>query len=161
MAGYYQLPVKCLEAPSEGRLVRECSKTIVDNLKEEMLANSCNDVQPILCIVKLEDSEVFNINTKEGYKYETVGGNHSRQAIQELLNEKPDLQNRRHFTHPLCSVYRPMDNKLIRRMASQHNRATAYCHEMTTWDLVRIIEALYVYYIESTINTSNIAFCIC
>ena len=102
-----------------------------------MIANNCTDVQPILCIADVKGGDSFDACSKEGYRYATIGGNHSRQALQELIKEKPAFANNRQYSHRLCAVYTPMDTKLIRRLASKHNRAAAYCHEMTTWDWVR------------------------
>ena len=137
VSGNFTLPIKCLEPPPEEWLVRECSKSVVDQLKQEMVDNTCIDVQPILCIVKLKRDEAFNSLMKEGYKYYTIGGNHSRQALQELLLEKPELNSSKQFTHRTCSVYSPMDTIHIRRLANKHNRASMHVHEITTMDWVR------------------------
>ena len=56
--------------------------------------------------------------------YDTVGGNNSRLALQELLREKPDLRTNKLFSHRLCSVYRRMETQLALRLASKHNKAT-------------------------------------
>ena len=128
----------CLKAPPDEWLVRDCSEKVVAQLKVEMIENNCSDVQPILCIVDLK-GEDFDLNSKEGYQYFTVGGNHSRQALQELLKEKRGLATNKQYTHRLCAIYKPMETKLIRRLASKHNRAAAYCHEINTWDWVSII----------------------
>jgi hypothetical protein len=48
-------------------------------------------VQPLLCIVKLKDED-FDEKLKEGYMYETIGGNNSREAIQQLLQEDSQLK---------------------------------------------------------------------
>ena len=140
--GYFVLPVNCLKAPPNEWLVRDCSEKVVEQLKLEMIANNCTDVQPILCIADVR-GEDFDVNSKEGYKYHTIGGNHSRQALQELIEEKPSLASNRQYSHRLCAVYKPMDTKLIRRLASKHNRAAAYCHEMTTWDWVHKYQLFY------------------
>ena len=137
VSGNFALPVKCLEPPPEEWLVRKCSKNIVDQLKQEMVDNTCTDVQPILCIVQLKRDETFNPLVKEGYKYNTIGGNHSRQALQELLSEKPELKSSKQFTHRTCSVYSAMDTILVRRLANKHNRAATHVHEITTMDWVR------------------------
>ena len=50
-----------------------------------MLRNLCVDVQPMLCIVQLLPGQVFDENLKEGYSYFTIGGNHSRAALQVSL----------------------------------------------------------------------------
>jgi len=135
--GNFSLPIKCLEPPPEKWLVRECTKSRVGKLKEEMIENTWTDVQPILCIVQLKSGEKFIPQMKEGYKYFTIGGNHSRQALQELLSEKPELKASKQFTHRMCSVYTEMDNILVRRLANKHNRAANHVHEITTMDWVR------------------------
>ena len=133
------LPVKSLQEPPDDLLVREVNTAVVSSLKLEMQENPCTDVQPLLCVVQLKSDEVFDKQHKEGYFYHTIGGNHSRQALQELLRENPHLQQKRLYAHRLCAVYLPMEAKLARRLASKHNRAAAYCHEMTTWDWVSIV----------------------
>ena len=82
---------------------------MVSLLKEEMLSNPFGDVQPIFCAAQLKESEVFDSKLKEAYLYYTIGGNHSRQALQELLEEKRHLKNNRQYTHRLCAVYKPME----------------------------------------------------
>ena len=101
-----------------------------------MLQNPTCDVQPILCMVRLPAGQEFNPNTKEAYTYDTLGGNNSREAIQQLLREHPELHQEKTYTHRLCSVYSCMDSALALRLASKHNRATAFSHELTTWDKV-------------------------
>ena len=112
------------------------SKFVAD-LKREMLDNPTTDVQPLLCIVKLKSGEKFNYDLKEGYKYESVGRNNSREALQQLLSENPHLRSNRTFTHRLCAVYsNDMNDKCILHLAGQHNRATQFSHAVTDWDKV-------------------------
>ena len=82
------------------------------------------DVQPLLCIVQLDESKSFEAKFKEAYIYETVGGNNSRLALQELLQERPKLCTNKLYSHRLCSVYRRMEAQLVLRLASKHNRDT-------------------------------------
>lgn len=130
------LKVSSLKEPPSELLVRERNNAMVAALKLEMLENPCNDVTPILCIVKMTENESFNKTLKDSYHYITIGGNHSRQALQELLKERKELQGNKLYTHRLCAVYEPMDLSLARRLASKHNRATSFTHEMTSWDWV-------------------------
>lgn len=83
-----------------------------------------------------EYSKPFDARFKDAYVYDTVGGNNLRLALQELLREKPELRTNKLFSHRLCSVYRRMETQLALRLASKHNRATSFSHEMTTWDKV-------------------------
>ena len=134
--GFYMLPVSSLIEPPDELLVRETSGNFISCLKQEMLDNPTANVQPLLTIVCLKQDESFDSSVKEGYIYQTVGGNHSRQALQELLKEHPDLQRQKVYSHRLCSVYTQMSTQLALRLASKHNRASTFAHEMTTWDKV-------------------------
>ena len=130
------LPVSSLFEPPEQLLVRDKSDVFVEVLKKEMVANPIGDVQPLLCIVRLKEGEKFDGALKEGYKYYTIGGNNSREALQQLLQEHPELKTQKTYTHRLCSVYNFMSTDLTLRLASKHNRAATFIHEMTTWDKV-------------------------
>lgn len=134
--GYLMIPVKCLKEPPKDLLIRDCNKTVVATLKQEIMENPCSDVTPILCVVDIEEGTTFQSDLKEAYTYITIGGNHSRQAFQELLDEKKALANNRLYSHRLCSVYLPMSIKLTSRLAFKHNRASAFSYKMTSWDWV-------------------------
>ena len=58
-------------------------------------------------------------------------------TVQQLLSEKPELKKKKLYSHRLCSVYTRMSTDLALRLASKHNRASAFTHDMTTWDKVR------------------------
>ena len=136
--GYFLLKVNSLKEPPKELLIRERNDVMVAALKVEMMENPCNEVAPLLCIVDLPDNEIFNKSLKDSYSYVTIGGNHSRQALQELLKEHVKLQNSKSYTHKLCAVYEPMDLSLAKRLASKHNRASSFTHEMTSWDWVSL-----------------------
>ena len=56
--------------------------------------------------------------------------------MQKLVKEYPHLKENKLYTHHLCSVYREMESNLSLRLATKHNRAAVFCHEVTTWDKV-------------------------
>ena len=130
------LPVALLSEPSEPFLIRERNHEFITKLKAEMMENPVNDVQPIVCVVKLPEGALFQPALKEAYTYSTIGGNHSREALQQLIKEHPSLKENKLYSHRLCSVYGEMDSSLVRRLASKHNRATCFSHATTTWDRV-------------------------
>ena len=66
-----------------------------------------NPSTPIVGLVQLQDGEEFLEDRKESYLYETLGGNNSRVAIQELLEEDL-IQNQT----SLCLL--PPDNQALR-----------------------------------------------
>ena len=79
------LPINVLSEPPSALLVCDTNGQFI-SLKKEMLDNPTSDVQPMLCVVKLDKGQAFHPNLKERYRYETIGGNHSRIAMQQLLN---------------------------------------------------------------------------
>jgi hypothetical protein len=137
-AGYYLLPVSTLVEPPEELLVRVKSEVFIDALKREIIENATRDVQPLLCLVRLKEGEEYDDRIKEAYIYETIGGNNSREAMQQLLSENVQLKNKKVYSHRLCSVYRRMPMDLALRLASKHNRAAGFTHETTTWDKVSL-----------------------
>lgn len=136
------LPVSCLVEPPDELLVRETSQTFIDGLKTEMRANATSDVQPLLTLVRLKEGDCFDQTLKDGYIYETIGGNHSRQALQELLKENPELSRQKLYSQRLCSVYSTMPTSLILRLASKHNRASVFTHDMSTCDKVECLSII-------------------
>ena len=82
------LPVSSLKEPVSGDLLREKNEVFIETLKKEMIENPIGDVQPILCIVELSSSQEFDPQLKDGYQYTTIGGNNSREALQQILLEK-------------------------------------------------------------------------
>ena len=135
---FFVLKVSSLKEPPKDLLVRERNDAMVAALKLEMMENPCNDVTPILCIVNLTENKAFNKALKDCYQYSTIGGNHSRQAMQELLSEHRELQRNKLYAQRLCAVYETMELSLARRLASKHHRATSFTHNMTRWDWVSL-----------------------
>ena len=78
----------CLVEPRPTRLLRPVDPVFVDTLKAHMKRNPSRDVTPIVELVQLQDGEEFLADRKESYLYETLGGNNSRVALQELLEEE-------------------------------------------------------------------------
>ena len=103
------LPVTSLIEPSDDLLVRDKNSQHIQALKKEIQCNLTTDVQPMVCIVRKNEGEKYDPKLKEGYLYETIGGNNSHEAYQQLLSENPDLKSNRVFSHRLCSVYNRME----------------------------------------------------
>ena len=118
--------------PAQTRLLRKVDKFFVERLKAAMLENPSSDSAPIVALVQLDDEQEFDPDKSHTYAYETIGGNNSRQALQELNRE---------CDHPLyrtklVSVYKGLTDQQARRLAAKHNHATSLHHDMTTWDKV-------------------------
>ena len=134
--GTFNLSISCLKAPAAARSLREPDRTFIDSLKEEMVQNPTCLVSPIVALVRLDKDETFDALHPGGYEYETIGGNNSRIAIQELVKERPDLES---LGTRLVAVYVNLSDELALRLASKHNRATSFTHSMTTQDKVSLV----------------------
>lgn len=130
--GYFELPVSLLIEPARTRLLRKVDKIFVERLKAAMLENPSSDSAPIVALVQLDGEQDFDPDKSHTYAYETIGGNNSRQALQELNREcdYPLYRTR------LVSVYKNLTDQQARRLAAKHNHATSLHHDMTTLDKV-------------------------
>ena len=70
------------------------------------------------------------------HAYETIGGNHSRIALAQLLNEKKELALDPKFFNRRISVYTRLSDEQAQHLAHRHNRATEFTSKMNTQDKV-------------------------
>ena len=117
--------------PEPSRLLRPVDPVFIATLKTHMKSNPLRDVTPIVGLVQLPNGEEYEREHRESYLYETLGGNNSRVAMQELL-EEGDLR----FRSRLVSVYFNLTNDQCLRLASKHNLSTTIHHDITTCDKV-------------------------
>ena len=135
IAGNFCVPVSCLVSPKKEHMVREPDHNFIACLKNEMMLNKTNEVAPIIGIVQLHD-EQFDPKHPEAFVYETIGGNHSRIALQQLIKENKELLGDREFCSRRVSVYSNLSDEHVQHLAHRHNRATEFTSKMTTQDKV-------------------------
>lgn len=135
LSGLFKIPVKCLLEPRKSRLLREPNREYLDALKREMMSNPTTDVAPIIGVVRLGDGEQFDRSHPEAYVYETIGGNHSRIALKELLTSNDNLPQSYRFR--TVSVYQNnISDEEAQHLALRHNRATEFTSKMSTQNKV-------------------------
>lgn len=113
--------------------MRDHDEQFVKALKEEMKKNPTRLVSPIVGIPVLSFQQEFDRKHPNYYKYETIGGNHSRIALQELLDEHPSDQR---YKSRQVAVYSGLTNDQALKLAARHNQATSFTHAVTTQDKV-------------------------
>ena len=116
------------------RCLREPDRVFIDGLKKEMQDNPTTLVSPLVGLVALNSGDTYDNRHPNSYQYETIGGNNSRIALQELAAQFPDNKC---FKTRLVAVYVRLTDEDALRLASKHNRATSFTHSMTTQDKVR------------------------
>lgn len=104
-------------------------------LKDEMLNNPTNNVAPLIGVVHLRDDEIFDKKNPEAYVYETIGGNHSRIALNQILES--NNQNLEKYRFRTVSVYDGTITDIeAQHLSLRHNRATEFTNKMLTQDKV-------------------------
>ena len=103
-----------------------------------MLQNPTCDVAPIVAQVLLKEGQKFDKDHPEAFTYETLGGNHTRIALAELLEENKDLASLPYYRVRLVSVYAWLSTEQAQHLALRHNGATEYTNKLTTQDQVII-----------------------
>ena len=137
-SGNFNIPVTCLLPPDKEYLVREADEMFIECLKHEMLQNRTCDVAPIVVTVRLSYDEQFDIKHPKAYTYDTIGGNHSRIALQRLITENKELAKDPTFSSRRVSVYGRMSAEQAQHLAHRHNRATEFTSKMNQQDKVRV-----------------------
>ena len=88
-------------------------------------------------LLRARKDEVFDQMHPEAYTYETLGGNNSRIALKELLEEHPEHHNDVQYTKRLVSVYSSnLSDEQAQLLAVKHNRQQSFVHTTTTQDKV-------------------------
>ena len=135
-SGSFNIPVICLLSPDKEYMVREADEKFIECLKHEMLENRTCDVAPIVATVRLSDDEQFDMKHPEAYTYDTICGNHSRIALQQLIKENQELVKDPTFSSRRVSVYGRLSAEQAQHLAHRHNRATEFTSKMNTQDKV-------------------------
>lgn len=130
--------------PTAAQLVRPVDKVFVECLKHEMLANPTTDVAPMIGPVHLPPGVAFDNLRLEAYTYETLGGNNSRSALAEQL-ENADLKTDPRYSRRLVSVYCNLTDEeaqhLAQHLAVKRNHQQSHDNSRQGLDLY----ALYFY----------------
>ena len=134
--GQFTVPVKCLVEPHHSRLIRQPYEPHIKGLKEEMRLNPTCDVAPIVAQVLLREGQKFDEAHPEAFKYEALGGNHTRIALTQLLEEDKELASLPYYRARLVSIYAWLSTEQAQHLVLRHNRATEYTNKLTTQDQV-------------------------
>ena len=132
-SGSFDLPISCLTKPEARRLLRPHDPAFGASLKKEMKENPTILVSPIVGVPILRRGQVYDKKHPCSYRYETIGGNHTRIALEELKKAEPE---NKFYKSRVVAVYVGLDDDQALRLAGRHNRATGFTHAMTTQDKV-------------------------
>lgn len=103
--------------------MRDPDRWLINHLKKEILDNLTTPVSPIVALACVPSGECSDGRHPQAYMYETIGGNNSRIALQELTQEYPDSPP---FKTRLAAIYDCLCDRLTLRLASKHNRASEF-----------------------------------
>ena len=134
LIGQFKLPVTCLVQPNLKCQIHSPDLHFVKCLHKERLKNPTLDVAPLVALVILPSKENFNPAHAETYKYETIGGNHSRIVLQEIIKDESCAHLHDIFSHHLVSVYHGLMDEQAQHICHRHNRATEFTNKMITQD---------------------------
>ena len=88
---------------------------------------------PLIGIIRLKDGEVFDKKHPEAYVYEVIGGNHSRIALNQILEEK---QNDIYRIRTVSVYDSTISDTEAQHLSLRHNRATEFTNKMLNQDKV-------------------------
>ena len=108
---------------------RIVSRRWVGTLKERIKENPVEHSTILPCMInpsQLSNSEGFRDDQMETYEIFTLGGNHLRTAVQELLKEDAsgEMASLRNVQ---IALYARLSKQQARRLGNRHNRQTETC----------------------------------
>ena len=134
LAGYHEVELQQLVEPEWARLYRVVDHDHVKTLKKEFLKNpgGCFTMMVVHADVQRKD---FDIGKISQYKLEVLGGNHSRVALQQIIEEELPCVGEKYTTR-MAKIYCGLNMEEARRIARDHNHIHAFGKEDTFMDIV-------------------------
>ena len=87
--GNFDVLTEMLAGPRDEYCLREIDVKFKDSLKGEILRRPVSFTSPLLCVIQgIQSKSEFDAKCIDSYVLETIGGNHRRLALQELLNDQ-------------------------------------------------------------------------
>ena len=107
-----------------------------------MQTSACPHVSPLLANIDIQAGEDFDSADLTKYSYEMVGGNHSREVFQSLL-EQPLYQMHKSFNCRLAAVYKNLSDKEALALGRQHNLTSETHLQSKFYDDVKLTRRLF------------------
>ena len=113
-----KVPTVDLISPGDQSLFRKLTPVHIQELKNEIARNPRSNFT--LMVVNVPNSvDLRQVKTPGAYKYEVLGGNHTRAAIQALLNENPGDER---FAYWPVRLYAGLNIQQCLSIGNTHNR---------------------------------------
>ena len=120
------MPVITLQEPPKGMLVRNINQAWKEEIKKKLKTQTGPVITVLPCLVDpkaISKPEDFNKNNLPAYIKYTLGGNHLRTAMQELiLDQHNDHDDYTHLRHVHIDLYVGLPCRMARRVSNQHNQ---------------------------------------
>ena len=123
-------------------MLREIDRKYLASLKERIVTYPTAHVAPLLANVQLSPGQAFDSENLEGYNYEMIGGNHSREAYQLLL-EDPVHRLHESFHFRPTAVYANLSDNEALALGRQHNLSSEVQLPSKFQDDVRLTRRLF------------------
>ena len=142
--GMFMIPTKCMVGPGEGRSARPVDEHYLKVLEERIRAAPNAIVAPLVANVQFPQGQNRFVESEmESYKFEMIGGNHTRTVVQKLLKE-PLFRLDQHLHSRLCVVYADLSNEEALTIGRQHNLASETHLPTKFQDDVKLLRSLFV-----------------
>eukprot|EP00058_Branchiostoma_floridae_P022238 XP_002607728.1 hypothetical protein BRAFLDRAFT_82825 [Branchiostoma floridae] len=139
--GAFDIPIKRLVEPAWKRLVRAADPQHVSNLKQRFIASSGQMTTVLIGNIPEMTTEHYDRTRVDRYRYEVIGGNHTRIALQEILRDTPEKLD---VASVHMHIYCGLPDDLAKRVGMAHNNVMNYSKPETTLDqLISMRASLY------------------
>lgn len=105
------------------------NEAFVKTLIQELLKEPCGSHGCLFVVVKdVSSREDFDIQKKDDYEYEVLGGTHLTLATKHLHAQYPE---NKHFCGRMAKIYCGLTDKQAVYLGAMHQKSSSYCHDVT------------------------------
>ena len=124
------IPIDKIGLPvRRSRQFRRVNEAFVKTLIQELLKEPCGSHGCLFVVVKdISTREDFDIQKKDDYEYEVLGGTHLTLATKQLHSQYPD---NKHFCGRMAKIYCGLTDKQAVYLGAMHQKSSSYCHDVT------------------------------
>ena len=111
------------------RQFRRVNSQFVDSLTHQLRREPSGSHGCLFMVAQdIANKDDFDIDKKDAYKYEVLGGTHLMLATKKLKKEDPESI---YFRGRMARIYFGLTDEQAIYLGAMHQNTTSYCHEIT------------------------------
>lgn len=101
----------------------------MERLTQELIKEPCGSHGCLFVVAKgIPSKDFFDVDKRDAYDYEVLGGTHLMLATKQLNERFPD---NKHFAGRMARIYCGLTDEQVIHLGAMHQKSSSYCHDIT------------------------------